>query len=295
MALKYFVLTIAILAAVTSISHASDPSPIQDFCVAVNDSKSAGNFDSYFNHGFRMLLAAFDPKDVTVDDFFRPGLNVPKNTSNQLGSVVNAMNVNNLPGLNTLGLIHFQFNVGKTKSVAFAGLNSQNSGVITIANAVFGSDPPINDDALAKAFQVDKLYEAFVDVGLHSFKVDNEIERGENIKSELDKAIHQSKGSIIVLSKNYASSSWCLDELVMILENKKNRGHVILPAFYYVDSSDVKEQSGSFSIAFARHEKKLLENSEDGQAWAKRIEGWRKALKEVSSLGGMTLHGQTKR
>ncbi|WMV12287.1 hypothetical protein MTR67_005672 [Solanum verrucosum] len=81
----------------------------------------------------------------------------------------------------------------------------------------------------------------------------------------------------------------------MILENKKNRGHAILPAFYYVDSSDVKEQSGSFSIAFARHEKKLLENSEDGQAWAKRIEGWGKALKEVSSLGGMTLQGQTER
>ncbi|KAH0727036.1 hypothetical protein KY284_002901 [Solanum tuberosum] len=29
--------------------------------------------------------------------------------------------------------------------------------------------------------------------------------------------------------------------------------------------------------------------------WAKRIEGWRKALKEVSSLGGMTLQGQTER
>jgi len=43
MALKYFVLIIAILAVVTSISHASDPSPLQDFCVAVNDSMNAGN------------------------------------------------------------------------------------------------------------------------------------------------------------------------------------------------------------------------------------------------------------
>ncbi|MCD9639319.1 hypothetical protein HAX54_023749 [Datura stramonium] len=56
----------------------------------------------------------------------------------------------------TTGLIHFQFNVGKTKAIAFAGLSSQNPGVITIANAVFGSNPPINDDVLAKAFQVDK-------------------------------------------------------------------------------------------------------------------------------------------
>jgi hypothetical protein len=54
------------------------------------------------------------------------------------------------------GLIHFQFNVGKKKAVAFAGLSSQNPGVITVANAVFGSDPPISRDVLTKAFQVDK-------------------------------------------------------------------------------------------------------------------------------------------
>jgi quercetin dioxygenase-like cupin family protein len=55
-----------------------------------------------------------------------------------------------------IGLIHFQFNAGKTNAVAFAGLSSQNPGVITIADAVFGSDPPINPDVLAKAFQLDK-------------------------------------------------------------------------------------------------------------------------------------------
>jgi len=55
------------------------------------------------------------------------------------------------------GLIHFQFNVAKTKNaVAIAGLSSQNPGVITIANAVFGSNPKINPDILAKAFQLDK-------------------------------------------------------------------------------------------------------------------------------------------
>ncbi|MBA0878461.1 hypothetical protein Goshw_011806, partial [Gossypium schwendimanii] len=54
------------------------------------------------------------------------------------------------------GLIHFQFNIGKTAAVAFAGLSSQNAGVITIANAVFGSNPPINPDVLAKAFQLNK-------------------------------------------------------------------------------------------------------------------------------------------
>ncbi|KAL9381936.1 hypothetical protein Peur_024971 [Populus x canadensis] len=85
----------------------------------------------------------------------------------QLGQMsLDLLNVDQIPGLNTLGIsfiridyapygglcppdTHFQLNVGKTNAVAFASLNSQNPGVITIANAVFGSDPPINPDVLA--------------------------------------------------------------------------------------------------------------------------------------------------
>nr|GEW55560.1 hypothetical protein [Tanacetum cinerariifolium] len=37
--------------------------------------------------------------------------------------------------------------------------------------------------------------------------------RGQELKTELVSAIKTSKASIIVLSKNYASSTWCLDEL----------------------------------------------------------------------------------
>ncbi|KAJ0715667.1 hypothetical protein HanPI659440_Chr13g0503891 [Helianthus annuus] len=53
------------------------------------------------------------------------------------------------------GLIHFQKNIGKGYAIAIAGLSSQNPGVITIANAVFGSNPNTAGDVLAKAFQVD--------------------------------------------------------------------------------------------------------------------------------------------
>lgn len=55
-----------------------------------------------------------------------------------------------------VGLVHFQRNVGTGNAVAIAGLSSQNPGVITIANAVFGSTPKISGDVLAKAFQVEK-------------------------------------------------------------------------------------------------------------------------------------------
>ncbi|KAK3418246.1 hypothetical protein EUGRSUZ_H04201 [Eucalyptus grandis] len=55
-----------------------------------------------------------------------------------------------------IGLIHFQLNIGNTYALAFAGLSSQNPGLITIANAVFGAKPPISADVLTKAFQVDR-------------------------------------------------------------------------------------------------------------------------------------------
>ncbi|KAK7246171.1 hypothetical protein RIF29_41031 [Crotalaria pallida] len=55
-----------------------------------------------------------------------------------------------------IGLVHYQRNVGYGNAVAIAALSSQNPGVITIANAVFGSTPPIPSDVLVKAFQLDK-------------------------------------------------------------------------------------------------------------------------------------------
>jgi quercetin dioxygenase-like cupin family protein len=78
---------------------------------------------------------------------------VTSNTENRLFTkVLNKGDVFVFP----IGLIHFQFNIGHTNAVAFAALSSQNPGVITIADAVFGSNPPINPDVLAKAFQLDK-------------------------------------------------------------------------------------------------------------------------------------------
>jgi hypothetical protein len=54
------------------------------------------------------------------------------------------------------GLVHYQHNNGATSAVAIAALSSQNPGVITVANAVFGAEPSIPVDIIAKAFQVEK-------------------------------------------------------------------------------------------------------------------------------------------
>ncbi|CAA6658005.1 unnamed protein product [Spirodela intermedia] len=204
MASYAFAFVVLVLASTKA--FASDPSPLQDFCVADNTTK-------VFVNG----VVCKNPAHVKADDFFFSGLDKPGDTKNALGSKVTPVNVNNLFGLNTLGislvrvdfarrglnpphthpratevltllqgklyvgfvtsnppklftkilnkgdvfvfpegLIHFQLNIGHENAVAIAALSSQNPGVVTVANAVFGSKPVINDDLLAKAFQVDK-------------------------------------------------------------------------------------------------------------------------------------------
>lgn len=52
------------------------------------------------------------------------------------------------------GLIHFMHNVGDGNATLFTAFNSQNPGVITIANELFGSDPAISEDVLSKTFRI---------------------------------------------------------------------------------------------------------------------------------------------
>ncbi|KAM1061230.1 hypothetical protein FF1_025742 [Malus domestica] len=129
----------------------------------------------------------------------------------------------------------------------------------------------------------DHLYRALELAGIHTFRDDDEIKRGENIESELEKAIQESQVSIIVFSKDYASSRWCLNELLKIVERRNtDRRHLVLPVFYDVDPSDVRKQSGSFAEAFARHEERFSTEMD-------KVELWRRALGDVASLGGMVL------
>ncbi|KAK2992853.1 hypothetical protein RJ640_011946, partial [Escallonia rubra] len=102
-----------------------------------------------------------------------------------------------------------------------------------------------------------------VQAGLFVFRDNDEIERGGNLKCELDKAIKGSQIAIIVFSKDYASSTWCLDELVMILDCKDTYRHTAFPVFYDVEPSEVRNQRGSFADAFSRYEEQLINAGSD--------------------------------
>ena len=126
---------------------------------------------------------------------------------------------------------------------------------------------------------VGHLYKALRQKGIHTFKDDKNLDRGKPISSELLKAIEESRLAIVIISKEYASSAWCLDELAHIIHCKKKTG-TILPVFYNVDPSDIRKQMGTFEQAFIEHENK--ENKE-------RVEKWRDALREVGNLAGCHL------
>ncbi|MCH95106.1 TMV resistance protein N, partial [Trifolium medium] len=74
--------------------------------------------------------------------------------------------------------------------------------------------------------------------GIYVFKDDDGIQRGDQISVSLLQAIGQSSISIVVLSRNYANSKWCMLELERIVEISRTIGMVVVPVFYEVDPSE---------------------------------------------------------
>ena len=128
----------------------------------------------------------------------------------------------------------------------------------------------------------DHLYAALIKKGILTFRDDEELEIGKSISPELLKAIEKSRFAIIILSRNYAFSTWCLDELVNIVRCMKENGMTVLPVFYDVDPSTVRKQTGTFEKDFVEHIKHFEENT-------KKVEMWRAALIEVANLSGWHL------
>ena len=90
----------------------------------------------------------------------------------------------------------------------------------------------------------DHLYVALQRKDILTFR-DEKLEKGKSI-SDLFKTIEKSQIAIIILSKNYASSTWCLNELAKIVKCREEMGLIVLPIFYDVDPTDVRKQTGTF-------------------------------------------------
>ncbi|XP_054816991.1 TMV resistance protein N-like [Prosopis cineraria] len=112
---------------------------------------------------------------------------------------------------------------------------------------------------------IDRLWAALESNDLNTFLDDKKLDPCDSIflPPHFLKAIQQSNISIIVFTKNYASSIWCLQELSEIAAHP----------------SDVRDQSNSFEKAFAEHEQRFTENLSD-------VHNWRLAMKRVAIRPG---------
>ena len=131
----------------------------------------------------------------------------------------------------------------------------------------------------------DHLYTALNQKSIYTFRDDEQLERGTFINEELSKAIKKSRFAIVILSNDYVSSSWCLTELVEIVECMEMKKLTVLPVFHYVDPSDVRNQKGTFAEAFVKHEERFKETIAD-------VEKWRFALTKVANIAGWDLRDQ---
>ncbi|XP_045810954.1 TMV resistance protein N-like [Trifolium pratense] len=122
------------------------------------------------------------------------------------------------------------------------------------------------------------LYNALVGKGINTFIDDEELRKGEEITPALMMAIQQSRIAVVIFSENYASSTFCLEELRKIMECIKHKGRLVWPVFYKVDPSDVRHLKGSYAEALAKCKRKTFDTE--------KVKQWKLALQEAANLVG---------
>ncbi|XP_024198721.1 disease resistance protein RUN1-like [Rosa chinensis] len=132
----------------------------------------------------------------------------------------------------------------------------------------------------------DHLYYALNKMGIHTFRDAEKLRKGEAIGPALLESIEESRFAVVILSPEYASSAWCLDELAHIIKCKKESGLEVYPVFYHVQPSEVRwQKTGKFREAFDKHEERYRGTTD-------RVTNWRIALSEVANLSGWDLQNR---
>ncbi|XVF07073.1 hypothetical protein REPUB_Repub06bG0105900 [Reevesia pubescens] len=124
------------------------------------------------------------------------------------------------------------------------------------------------------------LYTSLEAEGVRVFRDDDGLNRGDEIAPSLLEAIEDSAASIVIFSRKYASSRWCLEELARISELRR----LILPVFYHVDPSDVRKQTGPFEEDFCSHENRF---------GTEKVKKWREAMAKVGGIAGFPVTNQS--
>ncbi|KEH15880.1 disease resistance protein (TIR-NBS-LRR class) [Medicago truncatula] len=130
---------------------------------------------------------------------------------------------------------------------------------------------------------VSHLYAALLNAGINTFLDDEKLKKGWEVKPELLRAIHGSQICLVVFSQHYTQSSWCLVELLKIMENRRsNNRQVVIPIFYHVDPSVVRRQVGDFGKALEAITKRINPPKERQEL----LRTWKRALTQAANISG---------
>jgi len=99
---------------------------------------------------------------------------------------------------------------------------------------------------------------------------------------DLMREIEGSEIAIVVFSQTYSESTWCLDELELIMECNQTRGQIVLPVFYEIDPSDVRHQKGDFGKSLEQTTRRIYSREQQERTLSR----WRLALNKAASIGG---------
>lgn len=128
---------------------------------------------------------------------------------------------------------------------------------------------------------VSHLIHAFTKAGINTY-IHDQLRMGTELEPELLRAIEKSRLSILVFSKNYTESSWCLKELQKIIECRTTLGQRVVSVFYDVYPSVVRHQNGSFGKKLKATAKRICFDSRTRKR--EMVASWKSALKEAANF-----------
>ncbi|KAG0611550.1 hypothetical protein M758_7G148400, partial [Ceratodon purpureus] len=129
-----------------------------------------------------------------------------------------------------------------------------------------------------KATFVAHLEDALRCAGFRPFLDARSLMKGNPALKSIDQALDAAKVHVAVVSKRYAESKYCLNELVAMMRS----GKPVIPVFYDVEPVDLRwVENGPFAEAFLKHKSK-------GRS-QKKLQEWTDALRALADITGFCL------
>ena len=129
-----------------------------------------------------------------------------------------------------------------------------------------------------KSTFVAHLEDALICAGFRPFLDARSLMKGDPACKSIDQALDMAKVHVAVVSRGYAESKYCLNELVAMMRS----GKPVVPVFYDVEPVDLRwVENGVFADALEKHKSK-------GRS-RKKVQEWTDALGALAEITGFKL------